>query len=99
MEECTMTNEILLSPKNDFLFKRIFADPRNKEILADFLKSVLTIPEQEYKKITLVDPHLLRRYKQSKLGILDVRLETYSGHSIDKGYLDCDLRLCYTPGR
>jgi predicted transposase/invertase (TIGR01784 family) len=83
MEECTMTNETLLSPKNDFLFKRIFADPKNKDILEDFLKSVLTIPEKEYKKITLADPHLLRRYKQSKLGILDVRLETLSGHAID----------------
>jgi len=32
-----------LSPRNDYLFKRIFGDVRNKDILTDFLKAALDI--------------------------------------------------------
>jgi predicted transposase/invertase (TIGR01784 family) len=83
IENSLLEDGELLSPKNDFLFKYIFADPNNKDILEDFLKSILTIPEQEYKKITIVDPNLLRRHKKGKLGILDIRVETTSGYAID----------------
>ncbi|MDR1747431.1 MAG: Rpn family recombination-promoting nuclease/putative transposase [Spirochaetaceae bacterium] len=78
-----MTLKKLLSPKNDIIFKLIFGDSRNTDILTDFLRSVLTLPEQEYKKISLADPHLFRRHKQDKLGILDIRIDTSSGHAID----------------
>jgi predicted transposase/invertase (TIGR01784 family) len=78
-----MIEETLISPTYDFLFNYIFADPENEDILRDFLSSVLTLPEQEYERITIVDPHLLRRHKQAKQGILDVRIETTSGHSIE----------------
>ena len=50
----------LLPVKSDFVFKLIFGDQRNVDILADFLKSVLDIPEAEYEKLTIVDPHVKR---------------------------------------
>jgi predicted transposase/invertase (TIGR01784 family) len=63
----------LLSPATDIVFKLLFGDERNKDILAAFLTAVLgfrVLP----RGITLIDPHLKRNYLEDKLGILDVRL-------------------------
>ena len=46
----------LLPVTSDFVFKLIFGDQRNVDILTGFLKSVLDIPESEYDHITIVDP-------------------------------------------
>ena len=48
--------ESILSPKSNTVFQLLFGDPRNIELLADFLKSVLDIPEDEYRDITIVNP-------------------------------------------
>jgi predicted transposase/invertase (TIGR01784 family) len=73
----------LLSVKNDYVFKRIFGDVNNTDILADFLGSVLDIPEGDYDHLEIVDPHLLKRFPEDKFGILDVRVHTVSGKHID----------------
>lgn len=73
-----MKNKIL-RPTQDFIFKLIFGDSRNVDILADFLQAVLDLPESEYSHITIVDPHLKPEVIGGKLGILDVKLHTKSG--------------------
>ena len=70
---------LLLPVKSDFVFKLIFGDQRNVDILADFLKSVLDIPEDEYDHITVVDPHIKKESLDDKYGILDVKIHTKSG--------------------
>ncbi|MCL2087885.1 MAG: Rpn family recombination-promoting nuclease/putative transposase [Oscillospiraceae bacterium] len=72
-----------LSPRNDLIFKLLFGDERSKEILTDFLKSVLLIPHEDYDTITILDPHLLPDYRDGKLGIIDVKLQTKSGKIIN----------------
>lgn len=47
-----------LPPKSDLIFKKIFGDPKNIEILTAFLKSTLDINHDEYEKIILTDTHL-----------------------------------------
>ena len=37
------SNNFILKPKNDYVFKKIFGDERNKDILIAFLKAVLKI--------------------------------------------------------
>ena len=69
----------ILLPKVDVIFKLLFGDKRNIEILTDFLKSVLNISEDEYEKITIEDTHLKRETVDDKLGIVDVKLTTKSG--------------------
>jgi predicted transposase/invertase (TIGR01784 family) len=69
----------ILLPKVDVIFKLLFGDKRNIEILKDFLKSVLNMPEDEYESIDLDDPHLKRERIDDKLGIVDVRLTTTTG--------------------
>jgi predicted transposase/invertase (TIGR01784 family) len=72
-----------LPPKSDLVFKLLFGDERNIDLLTDLLKSVLDIPEDEYAGVTIVDPYLLREFEGDKLGILDVKVKTKSGKVID----------------
>ena len=73
----------LLPVKSDFVFKLIFGDQRNVDILKDFLKSVLDIPEEEYEQLTIIDPHVKKESEDDKYGILDVKINTVSGHVIN----------------
>jgi len=75
-------NISLLPVKSDFVFKLIFGDQHNVDILAGFLKSVLDIPSEEYDFLTIVDPYLKKESKDDKYGILDVRVHTRSGQII-----------------
>jgi len=72
-----------LSPRNDLIFKLLFGDERSIEPLTDFLKSVLRIPHDDYAELTIVDPHLLPEYDGGKLGIIDVKIKTKSGKTIN----------------
>ena len=71
-------------PKVDIAFKLLFGDERSKNILADFLKAALPeLAEEEFEELTIVDPHLKREFIDDKLEILDVKLRTARGKSID----------------
>ena len=72
-----------LPPKSDLIFKKIFGDVNNIEILTAFLKSTLDIAHDEYEKIILTDTHLSQNGEHDKLGILDVKVQTKSGNIID----------------
>ena len=77
-----MKKEFLL-PIYEVIFKFLFGDERNKDILIDFLKAVLKIPHDEYDSVAISDPHLLREFKGDKLGILDIKLKLKSGTTIN----------------
>ena len=70
-----------LSPTNDFVFKKVFGE--NMVVLSDFLMSVLDLPAEEYQGLFVVDPHLSRDNIEDKLGILDIKIKTRSGKTID----------------
>jgi predicted transposase/invertase (TIGR01784 family) len=61
------------------VFKLIFGDQRNVDILAALLKAALKLPDSEYDRLTIVDPHLKRESEDDKMGILDVKVHTKSG--------------------
>jgi len=67
---------------SDFIFKLIFGDQRNVDILAAFLRAVLDIPDEEYDRLVIVDPHIKKETADDKYGILDVKLHTVSGTTI-----------------
>ena len=73
----------LLLPSNDFVFKRIFGIARNAPLLVDLLSSATGLPPEEFNRLRLVDPHLRKEDARDKLAVLDVRVETKSGMSID----------------
>ena len=72
----------LLPVTNDFIFKLIFGDQRNVDILAAFLKVVLDIPDAEYDRLVIVDPYIKKESEDDKYGILDVKIHTVSGNII-----------------
>jgi predicted transposase/invertase (TIGR01784 family) len=78
-----MKNQKFYAPTNDFVFKMIFGDERNTDILADFLQAVLDLPPEEYSHIQITDPHTKREREKDKLGILDVKVRTKAGKLID----------------
>lgn len=73
----------IFSPRVDVVFKMLFGDQRSKDILTDFLRAVLQLPESEFAELTIIDPHLKRETPDDKLGILDVKLKTAGGDIIN----------------
>jgi predicted transposase/invertase (TIGR01784 family) len=72
-----------LSPKNDFVFKKLFADPRHIDILAAFLASILGISLEELEGLQLMDSHIRGDTQEDKECILDIRVTTRKGVVID----------------
>lgn len=69
-----------LLPRNDVVFKLLFG--QHKDILQNFLKEVLDLDEEEYLGIKLVDTNQ-RTDPDTKLTILDLKIETGTGKLID----------------
>jgi hypothetical protein len=68
----------ILLPSNDYIFKLIFGDERNKHILAAFLAAVLQMPKDELVDLTLMNTELLPEAGDDKLGIMDILLRACS---------------------
>ena len=72
-----------MSAKYDIIFKLLFGDELNKDLLIQFLVAVLQLPLEEFDKIQITDPHSKRKYKRDKLAILDVKVITTTGKIIN----------------
>jgi predicted transposase/invertase (TIGR01784 family) len=83
----------LLLPRYDVVFKSIFKDENNKDVVEDFLKAVLDIPaDVVFEDIIVRDPELLPEAAGGKLSILDVRLKVPG-----QGLINVELQLCRVP--
>ena len=76
-------SNFIMSPKIDFVFKLIFGNEKNKDILIALLSSIIDMPEEEFKGIEIINNELMREFKEDKKGILDVRVKTKSNKQID----------------
>lgn len=76
-------DDFIMSPKVDFVFKLIFGDEKNKDVLIAFLSAVLRLPKEEFQEIEFLNTELLREFKEDKKGILDVRVKTKRNEHID----------------
>lgn len=78
------TNEsFVMSPRIDFVFKLIFGDDKNKDLLIALLSAILKMPKAEFEGIEIVNSELLREFQEDRKGILDVRARTREGEQID----------------
>jgi predicted transposase/invertase (TIGR01784 family) len=66
----------------DFAVKHILGDPRNIDIMADFLHCMLHLPMDELATLTISDPFLNRFWKRDKMGIVDILIKTQSGKAV-----------------
>jgi len=85
-----MSERKILPVKSDVIFRLFFADERNVDLLTGFLKSVLRLPDEEYREIVIADPYLLPEYAGDKLAIIDVKLHTKSRNII---HIEIQLRV------
>jgi predicted transposase/invertase (TIGR01784 family) len=54
----------------------VFGSEENKDILADFLQSMLDLDADEYEDIEIVDPHMRKTKIDGKLSVLDLKIKT-----------------------
>jgi len=80
MQNTVAEDDFIMSPKNDYVFKRIFGDARNKDILVSFLNAVL---EEKINDVELLNTELKKEHAQDKHGILDVKAKTDQGLFVD----------------
>ena len=84
----------ILKPKNDYIFKRIFGDEKNSDILISFLESILKI---HINKVSILNNELSKVNINDKKSILDVRATINDDTQID---IEIQLsRTAYFPER
>ena len=65
----------IVKPKLDIIFKRIFGDVKNKEIVMRFLSDILDIPRKRMKDIHFGNVELTSKYLEEKFSRLDLKIE------------------------
>ena len=78
-----MSDTLILTLTNDYLFKLLLGSEENKVCLQDFLECVLDIPVGMITDLELLDKELTKDVVTDKTGILDVKLRLKDGTTID----------------
>lgn len=76
-----------VKPLNDFIFKKIFGEKGNEDILISFINAVLKRTNKEpIIEIEIIDnKQLTKEVINDKTGIIDVRARTAKGENIKQG--------------
>ena len=64
----------IAKPKLDFVFKKIFGDANNSDLLIDFLSSVLDVPTDRIQGIEIIDNEIIPDTVEKKFSRLDLLL-------------------------
>lgn len=75
-------NRRLLSPKIDFVFKKIFGSEKHPQILISFLNAVMT-PIEPIAKVEINNTEISKDFLEDKFSRLDVKATTNSGELIN----------------
>ena len=68
-------DETILSPKLDIVFKMLFGNEKNKDILKAFLSDMLDIPEEEMRDIKVKNPEIEPESVYEKFYRLDLNID------------------------
>ena len=79
----------ILSPKNDFVFRLLFGDDGNEELLASLLSSIL---HEEIEHVVIKNPYILKLFSEDKEAILDIKAAINS-----KKLVDIEIQLWKSP--
>ena len=83
------TKPYILSPKNDYVFRFLFGEEGNEELLTSLLSAILG---RQVHQATIKNPYLLKFYREKKEYILDIKAE------IDNTILvDIEIQLTKSP--
>ena len=71
-----------MDPRIDFAFKKIFGSEDTKDILINFIESLLGLEDdRKIKEIAILDPFVAPKIKGLKLSVLDVKCKDHRGIS------------------
>ena len=68
-------NQPIVKLKLDVIFKRVFGNENNKDIIAAFLSALLEIPRESIEEIYIDNVEMAPEYLDQKFSRLDLRLE------------------------
>ena len=77
-----MTRLEILSPKVDFVFKRIFGNERNPKILISFLNAVIK-PNDLIKSVQIMNTDIEKESIEDKFSRLDIKAKTNKNEFIE----------------
>jgi conserved hypothetical protein (putative transposase or invertase) len=69
---------MLLSPRVDFAFKKLFGSEENKALLLSLINAILPANEQ-LTEVTLTNPYNDKWYQGDKLSVLDIKAKDMKG--------------------
>lgn len=72
-----------VKPLNDFIFKKIFGEKGNEDILISFINAVLKRTNKEPIIEIIDNKQLTKEVINDKTGIIDVRARTAKGENVD----------------
>ena len=91
----TQNKQKRLELTNDYVFKRIFAKPKNNQELKEFVEAILDI---KIKKIEVKNPEITKNYSDEKLGVLDIRATEDLTDRVEFHYIEIKKFIKSKPG-
>jgi len=67
-----------IRPTVDFVFKLLFGDPKNVDLLIHLLNSVLK-PKHPIEHVEILNPYNEKQFQEDKLSIVDIKAQDTSG--------------------
>ena len=77
--------------KLDVIFKRVFGDENNTDIIAAFLSALLEISRESIEKITISNVELTPEYMEQKFSRLDLKMD------VDGKTVNVEMQINYEP--
>jgi len=74
-----MTTPLKVTPKLDLVFKKVFGDVNNSDLLISFLSSVLDIDKAEIQDVEIINNEIIPDTYDQKFSRLDLLLKTSQG--------------------
>ena len=84
-------NQPIVKLKLDVIFKRVFGDENNTDIIAAFLSALLEIPRESIEKITLNNVEIAPEYLEQKFSRLDMKMD------VDGKTVNVEMQVNYEP--
>ena len=79
--------ESIVKLKLDIVFKRIFGDERNKDIITSFIADILEIPFDSIKSLSINNVELVPNYYDNKFSRLDLKL------TVDERIINVEMQV------
>ena len=77
----------IVKAKLDIIFKKLFSDKNNEDLLHDFLSSMLEIPYEDIKHIVVENSEVLPDSISGKFSRLDIRM------TVDNRLVNCEMQI------